>query len=350
MAYLTMAVIGAVGFGQHINLKENLDIKNASNATKLTFAQAFVEYIKYIFAILVGRKLFQWVPRRMGILGYLKFVEQQFTKHLQTTIKAKQEEIKNGSLNNNNDLLTLLVKSNLETQNNAKRALTDSELLSNSFIFYLAGHETTAKTLTWSLLLLASHPDVQIKCVEQIYKAIGKNKDDDQQFVADQNLEYQEFGKLNYLLAVMNEALRLFPVVPGIPKMSSQEVVIGKNKNSQGFLIPKDTEFHLAPDVLGRHPKYWKDCEKFIPERWLKNNEEVKNDYTYSFIPFSVGPRSCLGMKFAQVEIVLALAVILRTFDVSVSPKVNRETMWQTASGLTEYPKYPPLLVLKKRN
>jgi len=156
----------------------------------------------------------------------------------------------------------------------AKRSLTDAELLSNSFIFYLAGYETSSKALTWSLLLLASHPDVQLKCIEQIYKTIGKNKDD-QHFVSDQNLEFQHFGKLEYLLAVMNEALRLFPVAPST-KMCAQEIVIGKKGNSEGFRIPKDTTLHFDAEALGRHPKHWKDCEKFVPERWLKNNEQEK--------------------------------------------------------------------------
>jgi len=185
-----------------------------------------------------------------------------------------------------NDLLQLLIDLNLDLENG---------LLPETLLFLIAGHETTANLLSWTICLVAQHPEVEEKIVQEINTILDKNK-----LLPDVIEEFQ------YLDCVIQETLRLYP--PG--------VVLDRQTNSpveiDGKFFPKDSVFLVPVWVIHHDETYWPNPEKFDPTRF---DTEHKNSITpFSHIPFGAGPRICIGMKFALTEAKIALINIYQRF------------------------------------
>jgi cytochrome P450 family 135 len=173
------------------------------------------------------------------------------------------------------DILSLLMSARDEDGN----ALTDEELRDELMTLLLAGHETTATALAWTLERLVRHPEVLARLREE-----------------------QEAGSHEYLDAVVKETLRLRPVVPGVIRQLQRPLTIG------GIDLPKGV--HIAPSIylIHRRPDVYPDPDAFRPERFL--GEDVPS--TYEWLPFGGGIRRCLGASFAQYEMRIVLSTILR--------------------------------------
>ncbi|KAL6074434.1 cytochrome P450 [Balamuthia mandrillaris] len=236
------------------------------------------------------------------------------------------------------DLLSLLLRAE-DPHSNIR--LTDEEIRANIFIFLVAGHETTSHTLAFSFALLACHPDAQQKVYEEVQRLLQEKMASGEQ---SEQLTYDDYKKLNYTMCVFKEALRMYPPVNMVPKMAAEDVMIS------GYLIPKNTTISVALNVLHRNEKYWQEPDIFKPERFLKMGEDSGTSVNpYAFAPFSGGRRSCLGMKFAEVEAVLLLASIVRSFSIHVPPGVEPATLFEIKIGLTATPKHGTQLLLRNR-
>ncbi|XP_069780622.1 cytochrome P450 4V2-like [Narcine bancroftii] len=167
----------------------------------------------------------------------------------------------------------------------------------NTFIF--EGHDTTATAINWTLHLLGSHPDVMKKVQEELDEVFGNTY---------QPPTMEDLKNLQYLQCVIKESLRLFPSVPIIGRTLLEDCYI------RGFKIPKGVNALIIPYALHRDPRYFSDPEEFRPERFMPENSSKINPY--SFIPFSGGPRNCIGQKFALIEEKVILSSILRRFQV----------------------------------
>lgn len=151
-------------------------------------------------------------------------------------------------------------------------------------------NNNSANTLLYILILLALHPEVQIALRAEI-----------QRVCSEQTMTYEDISKMVYPLCILFETLRLFPIITGIPKCTLQdEILSGK------YYIPKNTTLVLDVVQLHRNPKYWgHDVDSFNPSRFDGRNTDVGNKGDASdrlrmpvkgaFIPFSEGPRACLG-------------------------------------------------------
>ncbi len=172
------------------------------------------------------------------------------------------------------DVLSLL----LEARDEDGRALTDAELRDELMTLLLAGHETTATALSWTLERITRHPEV----LERL-------------------LEEEQNGGGDYLDAVIKETLRLRPVVPAVARCLAEDVELG------GRMFPAGV--HITPSIylLHRRPDLYPDPESFRPERFLE-----RPPGTYEWIPFGGGVRRCLGASFALFEMRVVLATILR--------------------------------------
>ncbi|MFD9408800.1 cytochrome P450 [Streptomyces sp. NPDC059989] len=190
------------------------------------------------------------------------------------------------------DLLTLLAaaKSSDDGEFDA------SELRDQVLIFLLAGHETTATSLSFALHLLARHPEEQNRAREEISRVLG-----------DRTPEAADLDRLPYLTQVLKEAMRLYPAAPVIGRKAVAATEIG------GHTVPAGADVILAPWVTHRHPSYWPDPDRFDPERFTAEAE--KDRPRYAWFPFGGGPRACIGQHFSMLESVIALAMILRTYE-----------------------------------
>ncbi|XP_062991790.1 cytochrome P450 4V2-like isoform X1 [Elgaria multicarinata webbii] len=170
--------------------------------------------------------------------------------------------------------------------------------------FMFEGHDTTSAAMTWTIYLLARYPEVQRKVHNELDEILGD---------ADHHVTLDELKKLRYLECVIKEALRLFPSVPFFARTLSEDCCIGGHKVCKGL------DVIIIPYALHRDPDTFPEPEEFRPERFFPENLAGRNPYAY--IPFSAGPRNCIGQRFAQIEEKTVLATILRHFCVETTQK-----------------------------
>lgn len=171
--------------------------------------------------------------------------------------------------------------------------------------FTFEGHDTTSAALTFILFLLASHEDIQQKVYEEILSISSQNDH--------KPLEIAHYNSMAYTDRVIKECLRLYPPVSFISRESSEEIEYYNEK------IPPKTLVHLHIFDIHRDPKYYPDPERFDPDRFLPENCE--NRHPFAFIPFSAGPRNCIGQKFAMLEIKSVLEHLLMAFQLRAVTK-----------------------------
>lgn len=189
--------------------------------------------------------------------------------------------------------------------------LTAEEITDQVLTFMVAGHETTSNALAWALFALDQHPEVERKLRAEVRSTLASSPTG--------NLTWEALADLEYLNAVCLEVLRLYPPVPLTIRESNKDTTV---TTSTGLKVPlkKGTFVMLPPFVMHRLPQYWgEDAEVFRPERHLETPIGSRGN-GYAFLPFIAGPRSCIGSRFALLEMKTVLAVLVNSFSFSLKP------------------------------
>lgn len=173
--------------------------------------------------------------------------------------------------------------------------MTDRQLLDETKSLVLAGHETTSLALSWAFYLLDAHPEAARRLADEARDVLG-----------DRTPAAADLPRLEYARMVFLETLRLYPPVPVVSRDVLRPDAIDGVRVEPGELVA------IAPHVTHRHPEYWTDPERFDPERF--GARRVEGIEPYSYLPFLLGRRQCLGEHFAMVEGVLLLAMIARRY------------------------------------
>ncbi|XP_064005091.1 cytochrome P450 4V2 [Pogoniulus pusillus] len=168
--------------------------------------------------------------------------------------------------------------------------------------FMFEGHDTTAAAINWALYLLGRNPEVQKKVHRELDEVFGNTECP---------VTMDDLKNLRYLDCVVKEVLRLYPSVPMFARTLREDCCI------RGHEIPKGTNVVVLTYALHRDPEIFPDPEEFRPERFFPENSKGRHPYAY--VPFSAGPRNCIGQRFAQMEEKTLLALILRRFWVESS-------------------------------
>ncbi|NWX17662.1 CP4V2 protein, partial [Aegotheles bennettii] len=163
--------------------------------------------------------------------------------------------------------------------------------------FMFEGHDTTAAAMNWVLYLLGRNPEAQKKVHRELDEVFGNTE---------RPVTVDDLKQLRYLECVVKESLRLFPSVPLFARTLREDCSI------RGYQIPKGANVLVITYALHRDPEIFPDPEEFRPERFLPENSKGRHPYAY--VPFSAGPRNCIGQRFAQMEEKTILALILRRF------------------------------------
>lgn len=179
-----------------------------------------------------------------------------------------------------------------------KRVMTEDEIVGQAFIFLLAGYETSSNTLAFVCYLLAIHPDCQSTLQREV----------DDFFTRHDSPDYTNVQELKYMDMVISEALRLYPPGFRFARDVDQDCVVN------GQFLPKGATLEIPAGFLHYDPEHWPDPEKFIPERFTP--EAKANRHPFVYLPFGAGPRSCVGMRLAQLEIKMALVHVFRRFNI----------------------------------
>jgi cytochrome P450 len=185
------------------------------------------------------------------------------------------------------DLLSML----LQAQDEDGGQMTNQQLRDEVMTLFLAGHETTALTLSWAWYLLGRNPEAERKFHEELETVLSGRAP-----------TFADLPQLKYTEMIAKESMRLYPPAFGVGREAIEECEIG------GYRVPAKTQIFAFQWVTQRDPRYFDDPEEFYPDRWT---EEFTNRLPkYAYFPFGGGPRICIGNYFATMEIVLVLATI----------------------------------------
>lgn len=173
-------------------------------------------------------------------------------------------------------------------------AMSDRQVRDEAVTLFVAGHETTATALTWCLYFLAQNP-AMMQRVQAEADALGERP-----------LEAADGARLPYTLQVFKETLRIIPSIPAFGRQALAEVTVGP------YTLPEGQVVFVSPYAMHRRPALWPDAERFDPDRFTPAAEAARPRHAY--IPFSTGPRVCVGSNFALLEGQLVLATLARRF------------------------------------
>ncbi|XP_036151338.1 cytochrome P450 4C1 [Monomorium pharaonis] len=300
---VALDIICETAMGVDIHAQENeteytLALQEMSDLTLDRFFTPWYWIDWLYFSLPVGKKL----KSKIDILH--KFTTEVINKKRAerqsqsdyTEVKNVDDDIDIGTVRRREkQFLDLLLDQNKETDT----PFTDDELRSQVDTLMFAGHDTTSYAMTWVLFLLGNNFEQQEKVHKELKEVFGDS---------DTPINAKDLSKLKYLDRVIKETLRIFPSAAIISRKLVEDVKLDK------YTLAKDTTVILPILMTHRNPEIWPDPLKFDPDRFLPENSKDRNPYAY--VPFSAGPRNCVGQKFALQEQKIILTTILRKYKV----------------------------------
>ncbi|BFZ16368.1 hypothetical protein BsWGS_19407 [Bradybaena similaris] len=286
IANYTLDVIASTGFGLEANTIEHPDNLFAINAKKCVSPSPLILLLAFVAPWLLKLLL------KTGVSVFSNEPLNFFIKAIDSAMESRKEEGQAGKVN---DFMDLLINAEQEPGETGKESLTRSEIHGQVLIFILAGYETVATALSFTLFLLTTHPEICQKVQKEIDEKIGNEAPN-----------YDNVQGLTYMDMCINESLRLFP--PGflIDRVCTEDTV------TQGIHIPKDMVITFPIYAIHHDPDIWPEPEEFQPERFSAENKDSR--HPFAFLPFGNGPRNCIGMRLALLELKVTVAHILKAF------------------------------------
>ncbi|XP_043269735.1 cytochrome P450 9e2-like [Venturia canescens] len=297
----TNDVIATTAFGISVNSVQNRENEFYTNARASIFFEGFLNLIKFMVA-----RFFPKLMRFMGF-GFLpKKCSRFFDQIICDTVKMRDEK---GIVRP--DMIHLL----MQARDNEKGIpMTNDDITAQAIIFLLAGFDTSARLMCFVSHVLSHHPDIQDQLRDEVDAILGQD---------DGSISYEKLGSMKYLDMVISETLRMYPPQPFTDRVCTEAYELEAS-------TPESKPFTVAPGTLvwiptlGFHhdPKYFPEPEEFKPERF---SEENKNDIIpYSYLPFGIGPRKCIGDRFALMEAKIIIARLLQNFVFKPSEKTTK--------------------------
>ncbi|XP_056647982.1 cytochrome P450 4C1-like [Diorhabda sublineata] len=303
ISHSTLAIIAETSFGTKLDMENKAD-------------KSYVSAIHEMGQLLVYRIIRPWLHKSI-LFNLLSFKSVQYSntidilKNFTNRIIAKRERhFETFEVNRNDDVSKRKKLAFLDILLNAKitKNLIDDEGIKdevNTFMF--EGHDTTATAISWILRQLTIYSQYQDILYQEIIEVLGEDG---------KQPELQDLNELKILERFIKETLRLYPSVPVISRFLDEDVVLN------GYTVPKEASIDIWIYDIHRNPKYWTDPEKFDPDRFLPEN--CVNRHPFAYVPFSAGPRNCIGQKFAMLEIKAVLCQILRNFTLEAANKDDK--------------------------
>ncbi|NUT50948.1 MAG: cytochrome P450 [Saccharothrix sp.] len=196
------------------------------------------------------------------------------------------------------DILSRLVEA---TKNEPDAVVAHQRMRDEMVTLLLAGHETTASTLSWTFYLADKHPEVWERMHAEAVEVLG-----------DRLPTFQDIPRLRYITQVIQEVMRLYPPVWILPRVTREEDEIG------GYHVPAGADVLICPYTLHRHPGFWEDPDRFDPDRFEAGRASGRSRYAY--IPFGAGPRVCVGSGLGMMEATIVAASVVRELRLSTMP------------------------------
>lgn len=339
MNWLSRAALESIGKGG-LGYSLNAFDENKSNAysdaikmlaplnAKLFLYRQFLPYAVKLGSPAFRRKIVELLP--FESIRTMIYISDTVTHSASTVLHNKRKEIEEEKLlgeqgESSSDILHAILRANVKAVGDDR--MQDPEILGHMSAFLVAGHETTTSAICRILHQLALHPSVQVKLREEVCAARREHGD----------LDFNTLMTLPFLDAVCRETLRLFPPVPQLSRTTREDVILplqwpiktadGKEEIKEIFL-KKNTNVIISIIGMNRSKRIWgEDAEEWKPERWMQSTSvtetKIQTPGIYSStLTFLGGARSCIGFKFAEIEIKLIISVLLEKLSFSPGPDI----------------------------
>lgn len=312
-ALVSMDVIGKVGFGLEFGCVENAlpkssggdsagDTRGVRDATLMQQAvdrlfrgvEIRIPVPKFAWRFLGDNEVYE--EARTYVRNYLTNVLQRARSRPSNPMSATTNDATPSSCSGKTapNLLRLMLAAQ-EGDDDAKRKvakLSDEEIVDELIMFFLAGHETTSTTLTWLVVYVTQHPSVLHTMIEEVERVVGKEGS---------LPTFDHLKELRFTMAVYLETLRLQPVAPFTARRAINDCVL------MGHHIPAETVCFTNFRAVHLDDRVWPEASTFNPYRWMPDPAATLASAKDKFFAFSVGPQSCIGKEFAQIEMKVVL-------------------------------------------
>ncbi|KAI0472505.1 cytochrome P450 [Xylaria cf. heliscus] len=319
LSKLALHILAKCGFGKEGSCLEELKFSEKSpDGHELSFADTFLGIDQDLPLIaLTPPPVLNNSPLQVHKRGRTLKTEMQ--KYLLEAIE-QQRASPNKAVTETKSLLDFLVEAG-----DNDGLLSGEQIMGNIFILHFAGHESNAHALQFALLNLACQPQVQAKVQSDIDRIVGKFPPKDWSYT-----EHYTALAQSMVGAAINESLRVYTVLPIFMKQTTESPVT-VNVDGRDHVIPPHTLIVVNTSATHRNPSYWSTptgsakegvpyaVSSFNPERWFDQHGKFLVPEPGSYIPFSDGPRGCIGQRFAMVELCASLALILRQYNIELA-------------------------------
>lgn len=310
-------VLGFFQASNNISLLLGRHLDKEKDAEKLRIIyESTKEFMKFFGQISVNSTL-PWLRKFMEVFrvgGHDRFYEllRDFEGIFKTEVERR---IKDADSLTKDDYIGCFYREMQKRKSESdNHTFTMDNLLGNLIILFISSNDSTMASISWLLLLMCAHPDVQEKVHDEIHSLAGR----------DGVVNFDDKAKLPYTMATIFEMLRIVSVAPLIPpRLVTEDITV------RDYFVPKGSAILVNMWSILRDPRYFNDPEEFKPERFLtEDNKATKN--LEGFFPFSVGKRNCPGEGIAIMTIFLYFVALMQKFKVSMPPgkKVNLEPVF----------------------
>ncbi|KAH6798529.1 hypothetical protein C2S51_035013 [Perilla frutescens var. frutescens] len=269
---------------------------------------------------------FGWVDKLSGMITRLDKVFKDLDEFFQELIHEHLDSSRPKSMNPN--LLELLI--HLKQENSGSIAFTWDHVKAIFMDMFVAGTDTIAATIVWTMTALIQNPAIMEKLQNDIREVAGDRG----------RVNEDDLPKLPYLKAVIKEALRLYPPAPLLLPRESME-----DCNIKGYIIRAKTLVYINAWAIARDPEYWESPDEFVPERFLNSTIDIIGQ-DFQVIPFGGGRRGCPGITMGLATVELAVANLVYSFDWELPPGMSKQDIdTDVLPGITMHKKHALCLV-----
>lgn len=282
--------------------------------------------------------LFQFLPRSVSKWFNIQPCPMECIQPLVNRVKSMLEARKRSKIHYDDFLQSLIDSRDEDDNGNIKTdsSLTEEEIVSQAIMFLAAGLETTATLLTHCAYALAFHPEIQQK-LSDLMRSLGHIDQETKTY----RFEMETLMSCQYLEAVINETLRCTPVAQRVVRLSSRDFYV----KEYDFTIPINHDVSIAISNMMTDSDYWEEPEIFNPNRFMPENARMI--VPGSFQPFGLGPKQCIGKRFAMLEAKLCLATLVASYELNPAPGTKFPA--ELVSSLFPTKMKNPIVIVKRR-